>query len=534
MIYSCVVEPQPKYVRQLRIWATTLCTLGGAAPGDLFVHVLDGDRFDEVAAFLSARAIPFAPMERFGDGRYCNKVAQLRSPQLRERAYAALCDTDVAFAAPLDPWLGLGRAAAKPVDGPNPPLELLERLYRRAGFDRFPEHVRCSNSPQLTFAGNCNGGLYLLRSDLIAELAPRWEKWTLWALAQTELLGRHVTHADQLGFGLAMWELGEPVAALPAAANFPLHFGLHRYDSPVEPPALLHFHDRVGVDGRLKTLGIPAVDARVRAVNDALDADERERATAGLLRVETVFGPMLAYPDDVVTRQLVEFGAHTRPELAFLLSIVRDGDRIFDLGAHIGTFAVPLARRAGPTGRVVAVEAVRDFLLVAAENAALNGLSERIELRCALVAPSDRYEAVHDRANTGATFFQAAGDAWPGEVVTIDALAAQTFVPDLIKIDVEGLEAWALTTSAVVRERKPVLYAEISARQLARSGASAAGLGDALRALGYRLFRNAGPRNAAHDRFEAVELDALGDEPRLYDVLAIHRDDDRGGGFAPG
>jgi hypothetical protein len=59
-------------------------------------------------------------------------------------------------------------------------------------------------------------------------------------------------------------------------------------------------------------------------------------------------------------------------------------------------------------------------------------------------------------------------------------------------------------------------------------------LGDALRALGYRLFRNAGPRNAAHDRFEAVELDALGDEPRLYDVLAIHRDDDRGGGFAPG
>jgi FkbM family methyltransferase len=236
---------------------------------------------------------------------------------------------------------------------------------------------------------------------------------------------------------------------------------------------------------------------------------------------------MLTYENDIVTRQLLDFGAHTRPELAFLLSSVRNGDRIFDLGAHIGTFAIPLAQKVGPTGRIVAVEAVREYCFVAAENIALNELSDRIELRCALIAPSDRFEVVHDDANTGATFFRASGDVWRGDVVTIDTLAADTFVPDVIKIDVEGLEAWALTTSTVVRNRKPVIYAEISARQLSRAGASVSDLGNFLRGLGYRLFRNAGARNAAHDQFEPREIDALSEEPRLYDVLAIHENDGR-------
>jgi len=533
-----VVEPQPKYVNQLAIWVTTLVELGGVPEADLFVHVLDGEHAGDVVELLSERGIAYAPMERFGDGRFCNKVGQLRTAALREREYVALCDTDLAFAGNLERWTGLARAAGKPVDGPNPPVEMLEELYRRAGFTSFPERTRCAHANAPTFANNCNGGVYLLRSDLLDELAPLWEKWALWVLEQQPVLGSQVTHADQISFGLATWELGEPVAQLPPAANFPTHLALHRYDPDPEPPAVLHYHKRVTSSGLLQPLGIPSVDARVELINATLTADRRKsfdnrRARSAPIRVESVFGPMLTYPDDVVTRQLADYGAHTRPELAFLLSVVREGDRIFDLGAHIGTFAVPLAQKAGPAGRVVAVEAVPAYCLVAAENVALNGLGDRIELRCALVAPSDRFEAVHDGTNTGATFFRASGEAWSGDVVTIDTLAAQTFVPDVIKIDVEGLEAWALTTSTVVRDRKPVIYAEISARQLARAGASVAQLGDVLRGLGYRLFRNAGPRNAAHDRFEPLELDALGEEPRLYDVLAIHENDERANALAP-
>jgi hypothetical protein len=264
------------YVNQLAIWVTTLIELGGVPVTDLFVHVLDGEHGTDVVDLLSERGIAFAPMPRFGDGRFCNKVRQLRTAALRERPYVALCDTDLAFAGNLDRWVGLARAAGKPVDGPNPPVEMLEALYRRAGFNRFPERTRCAHADAPTYANNFNGGVYLLRSDLLDELSPLWEKWALWSLEQHSVLGSQVAHADQISFGLAMWELGEPVAQLPSAANFPLHLAEHRYEADPEPPVVLHYHKRVTAGGLLRPLGIPSVDDRVRLINETLTADRRK------------------------------------------------------------------------------------------------------------------------------------------------------------------------------------------------------------------------------------------------------------------
>jgi hypothetical protein len=82
-------------------------------------------------------------------------------------------------------------------------------------------------------------------------------------------------HADQLGFGLAMWELGEHVTPLPPAKNFPIHLPLESYDAESGAPAVLHYHDRVGPDGMLLPLGIPRVDERIELVNGVLSADRR-------------------------------------------------------------------------------------------------------------------------------------------------------------------------------------------------------------------------------------------------------------------
>ena len=270
IVYSCVVEPRPKYVNQLAIWVTTLLELGGVPAADLFVHVLDGVHHAGVVEFLSERGIAHAAMPRFGDGRFCNKVRQLRTAALRAQPYVALCDTDVAFAGNLERWTGLGRVAGKPVDGPNPPLEMLEELYRRAGFGSVPERTRCAHAEAPTFTNNLNGGVYLLHRDLIDEFSPRWEKWALWTLEQQAVLGSQVTHADQIAFGLALWELNEPVAHLPPAANFPLHLALHRYQPSPEPPVVLHYHDRVTAEGLLQPLGIPSVDERVQLINATL------------------------------------------------------------------------------------------------------------------------------------------------------------------------------------------------------------------------------------------------------------------------
>jgi FkbM family methyltransferase len=241
-----------------------------------------------------------------------------------------------------------------------------------------------------------------------------------------------------------------------------------------------------------------------------------------LIRVESASGPMFAFRDDLVTQQIIEFGAHTRPELAFLLSVVREGDCVFDLGAHIGTFTVPLAKKVGSTGRVVAVEAVPETFAAAVRNVALHQLADRVVLRNAIVGPPVAYEAVAELGNTAATFFRPRSLAAADNTITIDALAGQTFVPDVIKIDIEGLEAQALLPSDVLRARKPIIYAEIAETHLARAGASVEDLDGFFRQLGYRLFRNVGPRNAANDTFDVAELRTLHDGGTFFDVLAVY------------
>lgn len=269
--YSCVLDDAPKFVYQLWVWIVTLTELGGLAPSDLFVHLVRRDAPQTaVEALLNARGIAHAYVPPFGDGRFCNKLQQLATPALREREYAVLTDTDIAFTAALDPWIGLGAICAKEVDFANPPVELLEPLYRRAGFTHFPERKRCTFADADTYVTNCNGGVYVLRTALFDTLLPRWKHWAIWTLDQGDLLGLYVGHVCQISFSLAVWEMGETIVPLPRIANFPTHVPPECYDPHNDVPLSLHYHDRVQPDGGLCPVGVPLIDARIAHVNALL------------------------------------------------------------------------------------------------------------------------------------------------------------------------------------------------------------------------------------------------------------------------
>jgi len=249
--------------------------------------------------------------------------------------------------------------------------------------------------------------------------------------------------------------------------------------------------------------------------------------------LNAVFGPIESYKDDVLTEQIIQFGAHTRPELAFLLSVVRPGDRIFDLGAHIGTFTIPLAKTIGAEGRLLAVEPEVDNFNLLRRNVLANRLEDRVILRQALVAPvRRRYAPSYVSNNSGATHF-APESGWiyrgspMAKPVSLDQLSEQYFVPDIVKMDIEGAEMWAIDQSQVFRSQQPILYAEISDKQLQRFGASVQQLDTLLRSLGYRFFKNVGPRNAANDRFAAAELSSLMSGGAFFDVLSLPADHPR-------
>lgn len=269
--YSCVYEPSPKYAVQLRIWLATLLGLAGVARSNVVVHLVEGAEIDDAIAFLRSHDIRYRTIPRFGDGTYCNKLGQLDDPAFAAYEHVALCDLDLAFCAGLEPWTGLGDIAAKPVDYPNPPLDVLDRLYAAAGLTGRPDVVACTHAAGAgTYANNCNGGVYVLRTAIVPALGRAWKKWALWALERADQIGAHVHHVDQISFGLAAWDLGLAVRALPVEANMPTHAPPDHYPAGIGPPAVLHYHDRLTPDDTLTTVGIDVIDERIRIVNDVL------------------------------------------------------------------------------------------------------------------------------------------------------------------------------------------------------------------------------------------------------------------------
>lgn len=255
------------------------------------------------------------------------------------------------------------------------------------------------------------------------------------------------------------------------------------------------------------------------------------------VEVRAIFGALEAFPDDLITNQIVAFGAHTRPELGFLLSVVDPGDDVFDLGAHIGSFAIPLAQRIAPAGRILAVEALPETFAVLERNLRRSALLPRATPLHALIAPAgSRYAAQIRDENTGASFFlPTLGDEHVAvATTTLDALCHACFVPRVVKIDLEGFEVFALSGAQGLLATRPIIYAEVAEVLLQRCGSAVDQLDAMLASHGYRYFRNVGERNAAHDEFVVAELPTLAAGGEFFDVLAVHRDDARIGRLLAG
>lgn len=257
---------------------------------------------------------------------------------------------------------------------------------------------------------------------------------------------------------------------------------------------------------------------------------EMTEAPKPLVEVEATFGRILAFQNDLATRQILEFGNHPRPEVAFFLSVVSAGDAVFDLGAHIGTFTFPLANKVGDRGRVLAVEGSEENFSVISINVERLRTAAEVTLSHAIVSfDNSQREARRQSGNTGASFFvpASAGNTARAEAVSLDDLFRRYFLPRVIKIDIEGMEFAVLQASALIKKIRPIIYAEVSSEQLGRAGASIEQLAHFFDRQGYNLFRNVGDRNARHDNFIVAELSNLAEGGAFFDVLAIHAEDER-------
>ena len=216
------------------------------------------------------------------------------------------------------------------------------------------------------------------------------------------------------------------------------------------------------------------------------------RITDNLCLVKARHGLFVASRIDFyVGGSLVRYGEYSEEETRLLVALLEPGQTVVEIGANIGAHTVPMARRVGPAGHLLAFEVQPVIFQYLCANIVLNGLLNVVthDFGCGtreetLHLPPIDYE--RDRkANFGAVSLQreAQHGGLPVRVRPLDDVLRHRKV-DLIKLDVEGMEGEVIAgaVETIARDR-PLMYVENDRAADVREA-----LIREIRALGYRMW----------------------------------------------
>jgi hypothetical protein len=256
--YSFIVDADPLFAYQGWHLAHSLIKHSEANPRDIYVQFTPEVEAQTVEIF-EMLGCNVSGLEKFGDGRYCNKIAQWNNVSSSKAEHFVFLDTDMILIADCREHLISNSISAKIVDLANPPLETLDEIMTAAGFPRRPTICEVDANQEETYNGNCNGGMYSIPRLYAGPLFVNWRRWALWLLDNMGPLRRagRVSHVDQVSFCLAIHDLGLPFERAPSNVNYYVHFaGDHKYFDTSRPISLLHYHNEsINVVGALEPRG---------------------------------------------------------------------------------------------------------------------------------------------------------------------------------------------------------------------------------------------------------------------------------------
>jgi FkbM family methyltransferase len=224
----------------------------------------------------------------------------------------------------------------------------------------------------------------------------------------------------------------------------------------------------------------------------------------------------------ITTYVLLEQEAWFEKEASFAPRLLKPGMTVLDIGANVGVYSLPLARRVGPAGRVYAYEPGGEPRRLLAKGQRVNGLDNLHILGMAL---SDRPRQAHLSAGVSSEL-QSLNEDGTGESVSVTSLDAEDAIrnwgsPDFVKIDAEGEERRIIEGGRSFFSRhSPLVMFEVKAGALADKT-----IPEAFRAQGYGIFRllpgapilvPVGPE----DSIETFELNLFAAKPDRAAALA--------------
>lgn len=145
---------------------------------------------------------------------------------------------------------------------------------------------------------------------------------------------------------------------------------------------------------------------------------------------------------DPQTEKFLWAGDHELAVQHELAATLKPGMVFWDVGAHAGFFSIIAGRLVGERGRVHAFEPMPDTRARLAESAVSSRLTNLTVHSSAMSAEVGRVTIYEHRHSAVASLVRGAGAGVGREVAstTLDVMAAELGDPDVVKIDVEGVE----------------------------------------------------------------------------------------------
>ncbi len=223
--------------------------------------------------------------------------------------------------------------------------------------------------------------------------------------------------------------------------------------------------------------------------------------------------------DRVVGKSLETYGEYLESTASLLQRLVAPKSIVIDVGAHIGTLTIPMARAAGPTGRVVAFEPISAHFTSLCANVALNSLLN-VECYPFVVGPEPgerpiagiQYDRQYDFAHLDIRRFTEGALV---RVVTLDDFFKGETL-QLLKINVNGMERGVLHGARkTIASQRPFLYIANPQRETSPA------LIEQLWAMDYELYWHLSPLFGS-DNFAGNTVNVFGDAAKVF-LLGIPR-----------
>ena len=272
---SFVVDINPLHYYQAQLLIHSIFLNTDFPKENIVVQCIEGVD-DNFIAYLDQKGVSYTFVSPYLDQRYCNKLTQLEYFLGKDIESIILLDADMYVTDNAIYTLSSDKVMGKVVDAPNPPLGIVEDIFKEASLSLPVQVTTDWNVPEnITVAGNFNGGFYYIPGKLIERVNELWRKWASWLFERKYLFKNpaYAIHTDQLSFAMALKDGDIPYTFLSTNYNFPLHVDAHQhYLNQTEPIHLLHYHREIDGFGFLNDSKVGVVSAKtaVELANDQI------------------------------------------------------------------------------------------------------------------------------------------------------------------------------------------------------------------------------------------------------------------------